>query len=174
MPEKQKHSAETMTHALDRLAANGGNVKKTAAELGLARSVLTSWRDGTRRRSEAAAAIVGNAPADVTVDLTPEDGARYAELAGKWQNLANLAVDEATVRVKEAKPKELAIIAAVSTDKALLLSGRPTSRTEERHIVYVAPNALRELAGQVIEGSYTEGLTISLPEPTDDGEAALS
>lgn len=134
MSDDKKHSPEFVAYALERLAANAGNVKKTAEELSntsgrhIARSVLTSWRDGTRRRSDSVQALVEQ---QGPVADGSENAKDYDRLARKWTDLADMATDAARRRVAETKSfKELIVGGAVATDKALLLRGRPSSRTE--------------------------------------------
>lgn len=134
MSDGKKHSPEFIAHALERLAANAGNIKKTAEELSntsgrhIARSVLTSWRDGTRRRSESVQALVEQ---QGPVADGSENAKDYERLARTWTDLADMATDAARRRVAETKSfKELIVGGAVATDKALLLRGKPSSRTE--------------------------------------------
>lgn len=46
MAKRQQHSDQFKAEALAALDANGGNVSKTARELGIGRSTLKTWRDG--------------------------------------------------------------------------------------------------------------------------------
>ena len=54
------------------------------------------------------------------------------ETAGAFHVLAHLAMDRLRELVPTMEPRDLTVLLGVATDKAALLSGQPTSRTETR------------------------------------------
>lgn len=148
------------------LEANGGNAKKTAAQLGIPRSTL---RYVVGRMSQ-------NARGKVHKDASPEV---VADLAENWRKVAEKGtaialaamehIDPAEMRSRDVK--ELLIGAAVATEKRELLTGRPTQRTESVRIALVDASALRTLAAQMarpalqapadVEGEYIEQPPVS-------------
>ena len=144
---------EVKAAALALLEANGGNLKRTAQELGMSRSTLRSWAGRMTQRSRAV--LHKDTPREV-VD----------ELAGKWKRLADRSVDVALQamealtpeQIQQIKPKdirELAVTGAVATEKNQLLTGKPTDRVE-----------VQDLAS-FLKGSTQSGTTTApKPAPT--------
>ena len=160
----KKHDAATIGTALRTIAANNGSLNAASKELGgIARSTLRRWQAG-----------------DFPPGITPQDVALAAsdagaERAAAYRKTAKLYLDRLNdpKLINETKARDAAVIVGILDDKGVRAEGGATSINEERHIMYVSPNALRELAGQVIEGEFkTQGLTISLPEPLEDASAA--
>lgn len=146
--------------ALAALAANHGNAKKTAIQLGMPLSTLRYWAG----RSNAH----GNTPSP---NLAPE---KRGELADNWTRVALRSTAIALEAMEHLDPeklragdvKHLLIGGAVATDKAQLLTGGATSRTESLRIALVGAADLRTLsaqiahkalpAGEVVEAEYSE------------------
>src|SRR3954464_6482895 len=121
--------------ALNALAANHGNAKKTAKMLGMPLSTLRYWA----KRNNAHGATP-------SVTLAPE---RVDELAAQWKRVADRStslalramehLDPATLKARDVK--DLLIGGAVATDKHQLLTGGATSRQESVRIALVDVSA---------------------------------
>jgi hypothetical protein len=158
----KQYPSEVIQHALERLKANGNNVKKTGAELGIARSVITSWRDGTRRLSDAAQAVA------TTVGVPQTD--EWDKLAAKWERIAASGTEKAAELIDGTKSfKEAVIGSAVATEKALLLRGKPTTHQESvLRIELIGGGSLQEMAERTMrqpQVNVIDGEVRALPEP---------
>lgn len=147
------YTEEQIATALAALQGNGGNAKRTAKQLAIPLATLRGWAGKNTKSS--------GKPKKVSVEA---ESAAQARLAQKFTDFADLALDAAPERIEKMGGKDLLISAAVATEKALLLTGRPTSRSESATIVYVQPTALRDMSGEVIEGTFR----------TDSGTKALA
>jgi transposase-like protein len=110
--------------ALLLLRTNGGNIKRTARELGLPRKTVCTWSQGRGISEE--------------VKRMSEDPEVRKELAGKFKQTANRALDALTdEKLAGASAKDLALVAGIATDKSELLQGRATQVTVHRVSVAV-------------------------------------
>jgi hypothetical protein len=126
------HPPELRERALQRAAVIGPN--RAADELGLSPNTLKSWqkRESARAHRELARA---------NLILPTRSGlawpARRAELLGALSELAAEAVAASRLAVQENRAKcasDFAAVAARALDKAILLGGDPTSRSESRSL----------------------------------------
>jgi len=139
------HDIATVATAIRAIAANNGSLNAASREMGVARSTLRRWQAG-----------------DYPAGMTAEDVAIAASDAGAgraaaYRKTAKLYLDRLNDPkvVNETKARDAAVIVGILDDKGVRAEGGATSINEERHIVYVKPTALRELAGSVIDGTYT-------------------
>lgn len=117
MSRRYTDQDKALVHAT--LAANGGNVKRTARETGVAEQTVRDWKKKAER--------VG-LPAEVEAALPAviEDAAQEIE---RIRNKALRALEEAIDR-RELKGRDLTVAVGVLTDKHRLMTGQATSRTE--------------------------------------------
>jgi hypothetical protein len=111
---KRRYSDEEKATALAALEANGGNIKTTAAKLGIPRMTLASWANGGC--SEA---------------VTNIRHVKKAELADAFESLARKLVEAMHAKISEANLQATATAAGICVDKMQLLRGKPTSIREE-------------------------------------------
>lgn len=120
MPRKQKrrrrYSDQDRQEALAALAANGGNLDRTARQLGIPRATLQAWRDGARHPEAAESA----AP-------------KKAALADRLEELAHKLLDAACEpgRLAGASLQQVATSLGIALDKMRLLRGQPTQIGEQ-------------------------------------------
>ena len=143
MANKTRYTDEQIATSLATLQANSGNAKRTAKSLGIPLTTLRQWAG----RAQSSTAH----PKQVDPALVDQQSEK---LAGNWERIALGATDKAFERLDEASVKDLLIGAGIATEKVQLLRGRATSRSEGSQIVYVQPAALRDLAGDVIDGQF--------------------
>ena len=111
----RRYSDEDRANALAALAANGGNVNRTAEQLGIPEATVRAWANGDRH-PEASQACEQKKPA----------------LADQFQALAEKLVGIAAEKADKLNAKDAVIAAGVAVDKARLLRGEPTQINEER------------------------------------------
>ncbi len=124
---------------LTALAANDGNVKRTARETGVAPATVRSWR---------AQAAAGQGPSEALVLAAVND---FVEDAARVRNKA-LALLEARISAQEIKSGELVTALGVLDDKVTRAKGLPTSRVENVSAL-PAPEQLRELMTGFVAGA---------------------
>lgn len=109
-----------VTEALAALAMNGGNVKRTATELGMNRTTLIKWRDNAEKATTAAAAPpagVRVSPSVTSDSDTENKTARREHFREKWARLAEAAVDRLIELVPTTGARDLITLAGVAADK---------------------------------------------------------
>jgi hypothetical protein len=164
--DASKYDDDTVQRAVS-LLKTLKNVSKVSRLTGIPRSVLTSWRDGTRRAgSTAVRPIAGVAAASGA--LRQASVIRAEKLTKKWDRSTTRSLDVVNSRLDQLDKKlrnggnvttddvrgikELAWTAAVGTDKLQILTGGVTLRSERRvQVSLVDPGALRSLGQAVIE-----------------------
>lgn len=145
--EKRSFTDDEIVSALARLQANGGNAKKTAAELGISRTTLRGWagrhdnKTGTSKR----------VPKD---DVDAKSKAR----ANRFDEITDLIHDKVVAGIEAVEVKSsldvrnLLVGAGITTEKASFSRGGPTSRVENLRVSLIDPDALRDPKLKVIEG----------------------
>lgn len=158
---KRDFTDDEVASALATLRANGGNAKKTAAQLGMSRTTLRGWagrhdnKTGTSKRVD---------PAAVDSKGT-EQANRFDAITDKLQAKVLDAID--SVEIKNAGDvRNLLWGASITTEKASFARGGPTTRTESLRVALIDPSALRDPKLQVIEGGKKRPLS-----GTDEGAA---
>lgn len=104
---KRQYSDEDKATALTALDANGGNVKRTATQLGIPHKTLDDWAKGRNQHP-------------VVADLRTR---KRGSLADKFENLAHLIVDAMPAKIDKATLSQCAVSSGIATDKAIRLRG---------------------------------------------------
>jgi transposase-like protein len=114
---RSTYSDEDKAAVLAVLAANGGNIKRTARETSIPVSTLSYWAKGNASPSTEAV----QAAVDKFVDQA--------------ERVRNMALDELerAIGTGEVKDKDLITILGVLDDKITRARGLPTQRTEHQH-----------------------------------------
>lgn len=112
---KQQHSDEKKAAILAGLKANGGNVAKTAKDAGVPRTTLENWKQG-----------IG-----INDDVTNISHVKKEELRDLHKLIAVKALGLLGKKLAECSGAQLSTIAAISTEKMLLLEGEATSITKD-------------------------------------------
>jgi transposase-like protein len=113
---KRSYSDEERGNALAALAANGGNVNKTARQLGIPLRTLWNWATGACHPEAAEIGQRKKGPlADVFEGIV-------------WQLLGSITPE----KMAAATLQQLATAAGIAVDKMQLLRGKPTGVTETR------------------------------------------
>jgi transposase-like protein len=149
--EHRTFTDDEIASALAMLAANNGNAKKTAAQLGVSRTTLRGWagrhdnKTGRSKRVEPAAVTTkAEALANRFDAITDKITARVLE-----------GLDH--IEVKTASDvRQMLVGGGITTEKASFARGGPTARTESVRIGLIAPDALRSGRLRVIEGRKSE------------------
>lgn len=113
-PQRRRYSDDDRAAARAALAANGGNVERTARELGIPRGTLQRWANG-QRHPEAAASV------------SPKKG----ELADRLEAVAHALVDDLArpEKITGASLPQVATALGIAVDKMRLLREQPTAIT---------------------------------------------
>lgn len=118
---KSTYTTEQRAAALAQLTANNGNLLRTSRDTGIPRQTLQNWANE-------------ETPLDAETQNIRHQ--KRGELADELKNLAYLAVDRASdpEAIAKASALDAAKIAGIAIDKFQLLTGQPTTITEERTI----------------------------------------
>jgi transposase-like protein len=108
---RRRYSDNERAEALAMLAANGGALERTAAQLGIPEATLRHWATGRRH------------PGPVHLY-----GEKKAQLSGRLEDLAHLLLDEMARPAKRraASLQQAATSFAIAVDKMRLLREQPT------------------------------------------------
>ena len=120
---RRHYSDEERATALAVLTANGGNVTRSAREVGVSRKTLAYWRDNPN----------GAAPADLRHEKVDDLLAMWRRIAAKAGALTDATLDIAVPDVK--RLDAFTRTSGIATDKAQLLGGGPTERVETIEVV---------------------------------------
>lgn len=112
---RRRYSDDDRASAMAALAANGGKVSMTAAQLGIPVRTLQNWADGTTHPESAG---LGRG--------------KMKPLADTLEELAVKCVGRALEHYEELSPKDCIIVAGVAIDKFRLLREESTSIEESR------------------------------------------
>ena len=137
--ERRAFSDEEKAKVLASLAANGGIVKRTAAECGVSPATVRKWR-GQQSKGQ------GVSPA-----LVEEAVDEFVRAAERVRNLALEKLEE-KIEAGDVKASELVTVVGVLDDKITRSKGLPTSRVETASTL-PDPNQLRELMSGFVEGA---------------------
>jgi transposase-like protein len=114
-PKPRRYSDGERSDALAALAANGGNVKRTAKALGIPEKTLANWAKGDRHPEAARAGEEKKGP-----------------LADQFQQLAEKLLCVALDKAHLLNAKDAVVAAAVAVDKMRLLRNEATQIDEHR------------------------------------------
>ncbi len=117
---KRQYSESDKATALALLAANAGNITRTARETGFPATTLRQWRDGEH----------------INEEVTLLRDQKKEELADLFERVARLYLDRALApdTVSETKGKDAVIAAATAIDKMQLLKGAPTAINQNTYL----------------------------------------
>ena len=110
---RRSYSDEEKANALLALDANGGKVALTAQQLGLPWSTLKEWKEGR----------------GTVFAVTELREGKRLPLAERFEELAHRCLDLLPVKIEDASPRDLGVIAAIAVDKSRLLREQPTTIT---------------------------------------------
>lgn len=116
---RRRYSDDDRANALAALAANGGNVAKTARELGVPAKTVEQWSKGQRHFEAAQMSETKRGPLADRLD----------EIAWK---LADAIYGRSEAELKAAPLTQVATSLGITIDKARLLRGEPTNIDERR------------------------------------------
>lgn len=124
-PRRRQWTDEEKAEILAALDANGGNVKRTARQCGVAVSTLRGWAKG--RGTNAGVS-----------KLRPQ---KRGELADALEDIAWQVIGLLPSKLECAEVRELSTLLGVSLDKLLVLRGQPNNRTEVSGVqIYIPDN----------------------------------
>lgn len=135
----RKFTDKDKAAALVALAANGGIIKRTAAELGILPATLRRWRDQDKQQAGPSADLVAQA---------------VTHFVDQAETVRNLALDklETLIRADALSGRELITALGVLDDKVTRAKGLPTHNVQTTSTLPDA-GVLRELMAGFIEGS---------------------
>lgn len=137
---KRSYTDEDRERARVALEMHGGNVSAASRETGIPRVTLIEWRDGWA--ADAAAPVpVEYLPA--AVEYIRQD--KKGEIINAAWDLAKAAFAQAQTALPNASAKDAATVAGIAIDKAQLLNGDATERTEHniKALLGILPADLR-------------------------------
>jgi transposase-like protein len=153
MAGRSTYSPEDKAAVLAVLAANGGNIKRTARETGIAITTVRNWSRGNTAP-----------PSDELVQAAVDEFVKSAE---RIREMALVKL-EAAVESGEVKARDLITVIGVLDDKITRASGLPTQRTEHQHAL-PSREELQSVLGAAI-GSMIEAAERRDGEIVEDAE----
>lgn len=132
---KRRYSDDERAASLAALAANGGDVAKTAAQVGVPYRTMKNWADGTCHPE---AAELGMAKKPLLADLL--------------EDLAHRAVRTSRRGLRHLKADRAAVVAGIAIEKMQLLRGQPTANVDAKHEHVVTITAADLEAARAILG----------------------
>jgi transposase-like protein len=133
MSGQSRYSDEDKAAVLAALAANGGNLLRTAKETGVSRNTIRHW-------------VQEAPPPDETLQAAIDT---FVSEATTVRNRALEKLKEA-IESPDTKPRDLITIIGVLDDKVTRASGLPTSRTEHQNAL-PPREELKELLGTFVQ-----------------------
>ena len=125
---RRLYSDRERGEALAALEANRGNVKATAEALGIPGQTLRQWHQGERHALDKMRGLDTDREVREAAERDPAlRDALKSKLADGFEALAAKAIGVAHDKVEDASAYQAALIAAIATDKALLLRGEATT-----------------------------------------------
>jgi transposase-like protein len=142
---KRRYSDDERAACLAALASNGGDVAKTAREVGVPYHTLKHWADG-KRHPEARQMANGKKP----------------DLADMLEDLAYRAVRTSRRGLRHLKADRAAVVAGIAIEKMQLLRHQPTANVDARHehIVTITAadlDAARAILGVAASDIHSDG-----------------
>jgi transposase-like protein len=121
------------------LAANGGNIKRTAREMGLSPTTVRRYRDKFDHGTGPSTAVVARVAGEFVEDAT------------RIRDKAMLSL-ERRIDAEEIKASELITALGVLTDKVRLAEGLATSKVEHSS-AFPPPDELQAILSGVVQGA---------------------
>ncbi len=141
---QRRYTDEERAACLASLAANGGNVKKTARECGVPRQTLQRWIEAVAQGAAHCAAPQKRPMAERVSEIMP---AARRSLEEELERFARRGVRHALGCVKDLNAKDTMIAVGVAIDKALLLRGVPPPSQDEEPVREFVVDTIEEAAG---------------------------
>ena len=138
--------------ALAVLAQHAGNASAASRVLGMSRKSLTQWRNSYRQEYLAIAKRMSAEVEEALITEMRESSALAVRGAKLAMQREIERIEAGEIKDYSASGKNLMLTAAIGTDKALLLEGRPTSI----HAESTVDEDLRFLRSRAIDGEATE------------------
>lgn len=136
-----------VARALVLLEANNGNIRQTAAKIGISPSTLRGWRDKTYRQD-----------ADAKVAEVRED------MAGALEILAcKFILGITPEKIADTKARDSLVCAAVAIDKMRLLREQPPPATEAEQSI---AESMRSAAEAMVAMAKAAGRQLSIEQAT--------
>lgn len=130
--------------ALAALEANGGNLSRTATQLGMSTSTLRRWRN-----HQADPAITGPIKNATEKELP----AARANIADRLRDFIHEALDIAPGKLDEANLQHIFTAIGISVDKSQLLDGKPTGIEKHEHSERATPDRAIDAAATALKRS---------------------
>jgi hypothetical protein len=127
-PRQRSYSDADKAKALIALDLNGGNVKFTAEQLNLPRKTLATWKDGNH----------------INEDVVSIRHNKTQELANKFEDLANIYINQAVLTVDKATGTNAITGAGIAVDKMRLLRGESTANIAVLDVAKMLNNSLQQ------------------------------
>jgi len=127
-PRQRSYSDADKAKALIALDLNGGNVKYTAEQLNLPRKTLATWKDGNH----------------INEDVVSIRHNKTQELANKFEDLANIYINQAVLTVDKATGTNAITGAGIAVDKMRLLRGESTANIAVLDVAKMLNNSLQQ------------------------------
>lgn len=116
MAERRQYSDADKAMALATLDAHGGDVAKTARQLGIPRTTLIGWA----------------ADRGVVNDVSELRQVKKRDLADRLEEIAHDLVDVMPNKMQQATLQQIATSLGITVDKMQLLRGKPTAINENQ------------------------------------------
>lgn len=131
------YSERDRAAALAALEANGGNLTRTAAQLGMSTSTLRRWRN--QHADPASTGPLKTAAAEALPEAR-------ASIADRLREFIHSALDVAGGKLTEANLAQVFTAIGISVEKAQLLEGKPTGIDRHEHERRETPERALEAA----------------------------
>lgn len=138
-PRQRSYSDADKAKALIALDLNGGNAKYTAQQLDIPRKTLSAWKDGVH----------------INDDVASIRHNKTKDLADKFEDLANIYIDQAVLTVESAKGTNAITGAGIAVDKMRLLRGESTANIAVADCAQIAKQAF-EIQAKLASADHTQ------------------
>lgn len=153
MAKRRRYSDEDRANALAALAANGGNIKRTADKLHIPVRTLENWTKG-RRHPEA----------------TQMADRKKGDMAAALERIAWALLDALPGKIDKAPLNHATVALGIAIDKARLLRGEPTEIRRDE-FPGLSESVARDPVAALAAATLLERVTAG---PDDPGRAGLA
>ena len=130
---RRRYSDADVAAALAALDANNGNVLDTAKKLNIPEPTLKSWAQGR----------------GVTQSIRELHDIKKEELAAHLRDVAMKLIDAVPAKIENANLQQIGVVLGIAIEKAQLLAGEATERSE--HNVILTDEQRTERVAQLLE-----------------------
>ena len=154
MGRKRTYTDEDKERARVALDSHGGNLSAAAREASVPRATLQEWRDEWTR---AAALPVPAEYLPAAAEYIRQDK-KGKVIEAAW-DLASAAFERAKAALPDASARDAATVAGIAIDKAQLLSGDATERTDHniRAVLGILPADIRAEVRRLVQSEREPG-----------------